>query len=414
MSQFSFIHVGDVHIGKARLGGRLPSQDFADTFDRMVDAAIDRGVAFVLVAGDFFDKARIEPNHLAEAQRGLARLAEAEIPLVAIEGNHDVVSSYEDRPSWLSYLNRIGLVRLLRTEFRQGKPLMKEWTKEDPQGNWMDLAGARIYGAGWFGASTARRLELLAPELEKRGTTILMLHAGINGMAEEFGMLDRKQLAVVKDGVDLVVLGHMHKEYVVDGYAYNAGAMECWDLGEAKYGERKGYWLFEVDGESVTPSHHPVPRRPVHLARFDSKGLASFDAMLEGIVEDAKAWSLTPETAVRLHLVGIPGFSPAEVDLRAIERSLEEVTGCKAAEALAAFGHEKGGSDHAAGIQASRESIERAEIEQLVSDTGRYEGQEQLVREMVELLVTGSDSEALFGELLGKAAELIEEPGANS
>ena len=98
--------------------------------------AIANKVAFMLIAGDFFDKARIEPHHLAEGEEGLQRLKEAGIPAIAIEGNHDVISSYDDRPSWLSYLNAVGLLRLLRTEFREGKPVMQEWTEAD-------LAGAR-------------------------------------------------------------------------------------------------------------------------------------------------------------------------------------------------------------------------------------------------------------------------------
>src|SRR5262245_51708445 len=118
MSSLRFLHLDDVHIGKERLESALPSSDFSDAFNQAVEVAIRQRVSFVLIAGDFFDKARIEPDHLFEGESGLLRLREVSIPVIAIEGNHDVVSSYDARPSWLSYLNRVGLPRTLLTAFR--------------------------------------------------------------------------------------------------------------------------------------------------------------------------------------------------------------------------------------------------------------------------------------------------------
>lgn len=412
MGAFKFLHVDDVHIGRERLEGTLPSQDFADAFNQSVEAAVAEKVAFVLIAGDFFDRSRIEPNHLTEGEAGLKRLQSVGIPAVAIEGNHDVVSSYDDRPSWLTYLNQSGLLRLLRTEFSEGRPVMKEWTDRDRTGNWLDLGSARIYGAGWFGASTAKRLELLAPHLERKGFTILMLHAGINGMAEEFGMIDSAQLAVVRDKVDYVALGHMHKRYVVDGYAYNAGAPENWDLSEARYKDEKGYWLVEIDTDGRfkgTPGS--VRRRPVRLAVLSCNGTRSVDEVLEKAVTAAKSWELTPETAVQVKLTGTPGFNAGEIDRKAVEAAILQVGG-KAVEVIPAFGRKADGIIDE-GTPAPREAIEAEEIAKLVAETGRYVENAGIVEGLVRSVLGARSDEELYGELLGAAAPLLETTDEN-
>lgn len=407
MSTVKFIHISDVHIGKDRLEGALPSQDFADAFNQVVDAAIGERVSFFLIAGDFFDKARIEPDHLAEGEVGLRRLAEAGIPVIAIEGNHDIVSSYDDRPSWLSYLNSVGLLRLLRTEFKEGKPIMKQWTEADRRGNWLDLAGVRIYGAGWFGASTARRLEIMGPLLEKNGFTILMLHAGINRMDEAFGMIDPERLAVIRDKVDYVALGHMHKRYEIDGYAYNAGALENWDLAEERHGDQKGYWLVEVSGGKFTPMPRTVRRRHVHAATFQCDGLTTLGDVLEGVIKSARSWPLAPESVAYVRLTGIPSFNVAEIDTKAVGAEIVSATGCKAAEVIAAFGRRPGESIEEASM-VPRELIEAEEIEKLVRDTGRFEGRERLVRDMVRAVLTARTDEELYGELLQRTLQIME------
>lgn len=404
------LHLGDVHIGRERLEGALPSRDFAVAFDEAVDAAIRERVDIALIAGDFFDRARIEPHHLTEGEAGLLRFREAGIPVVAIEGNHDVVSSYDDRPSWLSYLNSAGLLRLLRTEFREGKPVMKEWTDADRTGNWLDLKGVRLYGAGWFGASTAKRLEILKPHLERKGFTILMLHAGINGMAEEFGMIDAGQLAVVRDSVDYVALGHIHKKYVIDGYAYNGGALENWDVAEARYGDQKGYWLLEVGDGPVRVEHRAVKRRPILLKTFSCDGLGSIEETRTRLLAAAREWAPGPEAAVQVKMTGLPAFSAAEIDLRELGADIVRETGCKGAEVLPAFGRRAGGGEGDGQALPPREVIEREEIEALIRENGRYGEHVELVRELVMAVVSGRTDEEVYADLLRRAAPILDAP----
>ncbi len=387
----TFFHVGDVHIGRERLGGLLPSQDFADAFAQVVDRALAERADFVLVAGDFFDRARIEPNHLSEGERDLLRLQAAGIPVVAIEGNHDLVSSWDDRPSWLAYLNARGLVRLLRTEFAGQEPVMREWTEAGRRGNWLDLAGCRIYGAGWFGASTARRLAALAPRLEKRGFTILLLHAGIHGQAPEFGMIDAAELAVVRDCVDYVALGHMHKRYVVDGYAHNPGSLESWTLDEAGYGDAKGCWRVQTLAQGFSAEHFAVARRPIlRLVTAWDRKAPLVDAVPEG---------LDPRTVVQL-VVRARGL--ADFDRTQLAQELAAARGLTAIDLVwepAAVGADPGAAD----ADLPRAAIEREEIEKLVAATGRYDDRIGTIVRLVERIAAAPDSEAAWLALTQEA-----------
>src|SRR5438270_7029505 len=97
-------HVADIHLGRRRLEGRLPDSDFAEAFGFIAARAIEEKADAFLIAGDLFDRAQVEPPHLRQAQEVLAKLKQARIPVVAIEGNHDRASIHSDDPTWLQYL----------------------------------------------------------------------------------------------------------------------------------------------------------------------------------------------------------------------------------------------------------------------------------------------------------------------
>ncbi|MEM9804918.1 MAG: metallophosphoesterase, partial [Cyanobacteria bacterium P01_D01_bin.56] len=85
-----FLHVADVHLGFDRYNSKVRTTDFfhtlLDVFERY---AIREAVDFVLVAGDLFVHRMIQPAILNQAQLCLQTLQAANIPVIAIEGNHD-------------------------------------------------------------------------------------------------------------------------------------------------------------------------------------------------------------------------------------------------------------------------------------------------------------------------------------
>ncbi|WP_321471983.1 DNA repair exonuclease [uncultured Paludibaculum sp.] len=97
---FQFLHAADLHLdspltGLARYEG-LPADEIRNAsrlaLDRLVNCAVERGVRFVILAGDIYDGSwRDAATGLYFASR-MARLRQAGILVYLIQGNHDAES----------------------------------------------------------------------------------------------------------------------------------------------------------------------------------------------------------------------------------------------------------------------------------------------------------------------------------
>jgi DNA repair exonuclease SbcCD nuclease subunit len=82
------LHTSDVHLGAYDSGSGELREELHDTFRRVIDVGRRERVDFMLVAGDFFDNARVREETLRFAGEQMARL---ERPVVIAPGNHDHV-----------------------------------------------------------------------------------------------------------------------------------------------------------------------------------------------------------------------------------------------------------------------------------------------------------------------------------
>ena len=98
-----FIHVADLHLGYQQYNLEVRADDFARAYFAMVEHAIEVKADFVLIAGDLFHKSNPDAWSLKQATAGLQQLRSANIPAVAIEGNHDAPHVHRHL-SWLEYL----------------------------------------------------------------------------------------------------------------------------------------------------------------------------------------------------------------------------------------------------------------------------------------------------------------------
>src|SRR5690606_5326118 len=104
----------------------------------VAELALAHGVQVVVIAGDLFHKASVEPSTLLQAEAGLRRLQEAGIAVVAVHGNHDK-ARYLAQISWLEYLCEQGLLYLLTPDF-EGEPLrLLPWDPEVKLGSYVDI-----------------------------------------------------------------------------------------------------------------------------------------------------------------------------------------------------------------------------------------------------------------------------------
>lgn len=97
---FKFIHVADLHLGSPFLGVAMREQAMAmrfleasrAAFTTLVSEAIERQVAFVVIAGDVYDGDWRDMSIGLFFNRELSRLDKAGIPAYITKGNHDAES----------------------------------------------------------------------------------------------------------------------------------------------------------------------------------------------------------------------------------------------------------------------------------------------------------------------------------
>ena len=100
MSRFQFVHAADLHLGSPLTGLAGRDADLArrlaaagrGAFEDLVTSAIERKVAFVVVAGDIYDGDWADASIGLFFARQVGRLDRAGIPLVMVRGNHDAES----------------------------------------------------------------------------------------------------------------------------------------------------------------------------------------------------------------------------------------------------------------------------------------------------------------------------------
>jgi exonuclease SbcD len=240
--RFSFLHTGDLHLDTpfAGLAGAAPDAIAArlrdatlKAWDRIVTLALERGVDFVLVAGDVFEaETRTLRGQLAFAD-GLERLAVSGIPTAVVTGNHDPLSGWEASVAWPATAHRFGPEVEAFPIIRDGAEI------------------ARIYGISYAEKSETRDL---VARFRRDGDTpfaIGMLHGsvGISDRHERYAPTTEDEL--VASGMDYWALGHVHARRIVRSakpLIVYPGNPQGRDPGEAS---AKGVAVVEVDANGV-------------------------------------------------------------------------------------------------------------------------------------------------------------------
>jgi exonuclease SbcD len=314
-----FLHCGDLHIGAGRGDGR--EGDFAAAFLEVAELAVNRNVDLVLIAGDLFDRREINPQALGQASQSLGILRKAGIPVYAIEGNHDK-ALYVDRESWMDYLDREGLLYLLRRP--EGESLYLPYQEG---GNVAFCGETRILGLPYAGTRTRELVERLTEEIPLyKGVTIAMLHCPVGSqMAMDNAYLPSQVVEALGEKVDYIALGHIHTAYHHLDLAYNPGAPESVRMEEGIGGE-KGVYLGEIGPGGRRVELIPIRRRTA--VRGEALLTTAMDVPeAETAIRDALTRAVQgPGALVSLGIRGQVAFDPVQLDLegvRAYGRELE-------------------------------------------------------------------------------------------
>ncbi len=411
-----FLHIADIHLGCRRYNLEERTQDFFRAWNDVIERyVLPNNLDFVLIAGDYFNSRKVDPQAMNHAMIGLQVLRDAGTPVLAIEGNHDMHDAVSNF-SWMRSLSQWGLLKLLEpSRDEEGRMELVPWNEEGRTGSFIDVAGARIFGSHWYGASTDAALPLLSDALRRARHdglfNILMLHTDVEGQTNRpIPALPVAKLKELQQLVNYVALGHTHKRFDLDNWAFNPGSLEACSIDE--YKEERGAFLVQVDEDHHVTAEHlrDYVQRPFQRLSFDVSGAADPGAVFAGVMEitgrEARqhdAATGRPEPIIEITLRGQLGFKNSLLDIAGMREEAKSRTG-----ALHVIIRNQSVPVEyavAAGLdaQAPRGERERRIIEDLIARDNRYKDRASEIAE----LVIESKRLALTNEAPDKILDLI-------
>ena len=410
-----FLHISDIHLGCTRYQLNESPRDFFDAWiDVLQKYAVGERVDFVIICGDFFHKRNVPPETMNYAFAGLSLLKDNGIPCVAIEGNHDQKAN-DTEFSWLRSLANWNLIKLLEPKNIDGKIVYNAWNEDDGKGGFVDVGNARIFGSNWYGAAANWAIPLLTEAMKENRREnafhILLLHTDVEGhQTHPIPALSLTNLKELKSVTNYVALGHTHKHYEIDNWAFNPGSLEVTSIDEFR--ETRGAFLIEVDENNLITAKHITDyhQRPFQRLSFDVSGFAEAkditEAVLEMVKNQARAFDENTDSSkpiIEITLRGHLGFPNSNLEQQKIREEAQKMTNALHIRI----------KNHSAPIEyavaadvgedVSREKLERRVVEDLIIRDNRYKTQ---VEEMAEAVV-GAKRLALSDETPDKIVDFI-------
>ncbi len=382
----NFIHASDFHLGYYQYNLRERFNDLARTFNRVIQYAHENDAEFILISGDLFHKRNINAPTYLQAYKVLKKLkhlrkesGKPDIPVFAIEGNHDL-AYHSDAHSWLEILSAQGLLRLLKLRSSHGVDIM---------GDYAELGDIRIFGVRYIGASTPSEIPRIAHEIntinEKYGKkyTILMMHFGIEGQAVREGAeVPYNSLRPLKDVVDYLALGHYHIQYSVDDWIYNGGSPEILSASEADF--PKGFYHVTDEGPKlVSLKTRPMKRFFLEISKFYTPD--ELYRAVESLIEDADIDS-DMKPMIDLTLYGNLNFPKSSISVEKLKSIIDARYSPLWCDVKIHRVDREYGVNKSDIVGLSREEIEMKVLSDMVKNDGRYrEHVDEVTRTLIDV-----------------------------
>jgi len=406
-----FLHISDVHLGCTRYQLAESPRDFFDAWvDVLKRYAVAEKVDFVLMCGDFFHKRSVPPETMNYAFAGLSMLRDAGIPVVTIEGNHDQKHN-DSEYSWLRSLANWNLVYLLEPSNIDGRIFYEPW--DGAKGGFIDIGRARIFGSHWYGASANWAIPMLTSALKENRREgafhILMLHTDVEGhQTHPIPALSIAALSELKSVTDYVGLGHTHKHYEIDNWAFNPGSVEITNISD--YRETRGVYLVEVsDDNTVTAMHKDqYTQRPFQRIGFEVDGYADAKDITADVLNKVRTEVRTaragePAPIVEITLRGRLGLPNSQLEMQKIRDEAKKIIGALHVRIKNNTVPVEYAVAEDVNEDAGREKLERRVVEDLIIRDNRYKTRADDIAEAV----IGAKRMELSDESPEKVAEFI-------
>lgn len=420
MASVSFIHCADTHLGKIQQNLAQRFEDFLNSFNNLVDYAINEKVDFIIVAGDFFDKRNINPDTFSRTYVILKKLKKHDIPLIACEGNHDK-TFYGNKLSWMETLAEIGYIVLLKPGYdEEGNIKPAAWNETEKKGFCYDITPEiRIFGLGYLGPEANNRLEEITPILAESKNNnkfnILLLHGIIKKYQSDFiGNISAKAANNLKNCCDYIALGHQHSKYEHENFAFNPGSLEYWDIQEVKHSaDEKGFYHVKIDeNKKIKLSFKPSYKRPAIYLQIDISGTKNpddvyslVDSRLKKEIQNNEDINEINKPLIRIVVKGRINYDVMEIDTKYLEEKIQKEFNSILVDINTERIQFSGKSGTVISHDMSREEIERRVINEYVEQSTRFEGQESEMSELVLGVMAEENSDEIYKIIMNSGIE---------
>jgi DNA repair exonuclease SbcCD nuclease subunit len=214
-------------------------------------------VDFILLGGDVFTSLEMLPGKLTKIIDLLIcfqRNTNSTIPIIAIEGNHDIrnfsrgMRFAQRGQSWLKLLARLGLIVLLDGDLDlPPDQVFQPYDFANRRGGKIQVKNVMIYGTRYQGEKPVEELSRIRKAIDNDDGLfhILLQHFGIQGQMEGVPGIDLKLIQHLKHRVHYLALGHFHKQFILDDWIYNPGSSEAVSSIDNSFG--RGVFLVNID-----------------------------------------------------------------------------------------------------------------------------------------------------------------------
>lgn len=267
------IHCADLHIDSkmesnfTREQAKERKQEILQTYERMVEYAVNNEVDVVILAGDLFDKSDVGKRARNRVLEPI--ITNPSIDFLYLRGNHDnvdILAGLEEKPENLKLFNR------------------EEWTKYE----YGDVVIAGIEIDKENNGTIYNRLIL-----DKSKINIVTLH----GQESKYGS-DKTEIVNISElknhYIDYLALGHIHqhkRERLDDrGVWCYSGCLEGRGFDECG---TKGFVLLDINDGQVTDSFIPFSTREFHEIEVDISGV-------NGVLSDSEIVAKMREKADKI------------------------------------------------------------------------------------------------------------------
>ncbi|MCB0253687.1 MAG: exonuclease SbcCD subunit D [Anaerolineae bacterium] len=295
------LHIADIHIGMENYG-RLDPQtgingrvmDFLRRLSDAVSFALDNEVDVVIFAGDAYKTRDPNPTYQREFARRMKRLADADIPVVMLVGNHDL-PAVAQRATSISIFSTLDVPNVIvgdrekvwQITCRRGQPLQVATAPYPLKSRLLAEADNRGKSIAEIDdllrAALVDNIQAMAAEARQQPDipAVLTGHFSVQEASQgsERNIMIGRDVAVPRSVLaspawDYVALGHIHKHQSLNRDDHPpviySGSIERIDFGEER--EDKGWVLATVTRGKTDWQFVPAykfPARPFITIKVD-------------------------------------------------------------------------------------------------------------------------------------------------